>query len=132
MKKLMMCFALVLVTMLSTVAMFGCSSSDVELPEEIGDYYLVTVEGGTGGGNYLVGSTVKITATVADGDQFAYWTVDGEKVSSYNEYIFKLEGDITFKANFIDAVDPDAYEDVVVTTPDEADTTDTTDDGGVE
>lgn len=109
MKKLMMCFAVALMAILSTVAMFGCNS-DVELPDEIGDYYLVTVVGGTGGGNYLVGSTVKITATVEEGDQFAYWSVDGEKISSYEEYIFNLEGDITFTANFIDAVDFDAYE----------------------
>ncbi|MDE7219918.1 MAG: S-layer homology domain-containing protein [Oscillospiraceae bacterium] len=37
--------------------------------------YLVTVNGGTGGGSYAEGATVTITATVPSGQQFTGWTV---------------------------------------------------------
>ncbi len=38
--------------------------------------YLVTINGGTGGGEYAEGATVTITATVPDGQRFTGWTVN--------------------------------------------------------
>ena len=46
--------------------------------------YLVTVNGGTGGGNYVAGDTVTITATVPSGQRFTGWTVNAGGVTLAN------------------------------------------------
>ena len=43
--------------------------------------YLVTVNGGTGGGTYEAGAVVMVTATVPSGRYFAGWTVDTGNVT---------------------------------------------------
>jgi uncharacterized protein (TIGR02145 family)/uncharacterized repeat protein (TIGR02543 family) len=39
--------------------------------------YAVAVSGGTGGGNYVAGATVTVSATVPSGQRFVNWTAEG-------------------------------------------------------
>ena len=43
---------------------------------------------------------VTATATAKDGYKFVNWTVDGKEVSDKAEYAFKVDRDVTLKANF--------------------------------
>lgn len=62
-----------------------------------GDETMGTV---TGGGNYLHGSTVSVTATPATGYKFAGWQESGEIISTDNPYTFTAEGERTLTAVF--------------------------------
>ena len=64
--------------------------------------YTVTVEGGTGGGEYQDGSNATVIATVPEGKNFVEWQIGGEKVSDTAEYTFKVTGDVTITAVFED------------------------------
>ena len=70
-------------------------------------YYDVTVtaeppEGGTvsGGGSYLAGSEVTVTATPDPCYEFVNWTEDGVEVSTEPEYVFTIDSDRDLVANF--------------------------------
>ena len=67
--------------------------------------YLVTVNGGTGGGSYAAGATVTITATVPNGQRFTGWTVNPASVtlanaSSATTTFTMPAGNVTVTANF--------------------------------
>ena len=67
--------------------------------------YLVTVNGGTGGGSYMAGEIVTITATVPSGQRFTSWTVNagGMSLSDANSATttFTMPAQaITITANF--------------------------------
>lgn len=65
--------------------------------------YLVTVNGGTGGGSYAAGDTVTITATVPNGQRFTGWTVNtgGVTVPNTNPASFTMPAQaVTVTANF--------------------------------
>ena len=69
--------------------------------------YTVTVSGNndamgtvTGGGSFLHGSTVSVTATAATGYKFAGWQENGGIVSTDNPYSFAVESDRTLTAVF--------------------------------
>ena len=49
---------------------------------------------------YKEGTEVTATATAKDGYKFVNWTVDGKEVSDKAEYAFKVDRDVTLKANF--------------------------------
>ena len=50
--------------------------------------------------SYKAGEIVTATATAKDGYKFVNWTVDGKEVSDKAEYAFKVDRDVTLKANF--------------------------------
>ena len=50
--------------------------------------------------SYKAGDVVTATATAKDGYKFVNWTVDGKEVSDKAEYAFKVDRDVTLKANF--------------------------------
>lgn len=60
----------------------------------------VTVVNGTGGGEFTIGDTATVTATVPNHYVFRDWTSGGEVVSTQNPYTFTVEKDITLTANF--------------------------------
>ena len=67
--------------------------------------YLVTVNGGTGGGEYAESETVTITATISDGQRFNSWTVNAGGVtltsSSSATTTFTMPAQaVTITANF--------------------------------
>ena len=67
--------------------------------------YLVTVNGGTGGGEYAAGATVTISADVPSGQRFTSWTVDAGDVTlasaSSETTIFTMPAQaVTVTANF--------------------------------
>jgi hypothetical protein len=70
--------------------------------------FRVTVNGGSGSGNYAPGATVNITATVPSGQQFANWTVSsgGATLASANSAStsFTMPANpVTVTANFTNA-----------------------------
>jgi subtilisin family serine protease len=73
----------------------------------LGNYTVTTscspAEGGsvTGGGTYMVGSTVTLTATANSGYVFSCWTEDGQVVSSQPTYSFTSLSDRHLVANFM-------------------------------
>ncbi|MGD0812366.1 MAG: LamG-like jellyroll fold domain-containing protein [Verrucomicrobiota bacterium] len=54
----------------------------------------------TGGGSFVAGTAVTVTATANDGYTFANWTVDGVEVSASPSYSFTLSTNISLVANF--------------------------------
>ena len=66
--------------------------------------YSVTVNGGTGGGNYEAGTPVSVSATVPSGKQFDHWEVSGVSVDQSNPSVsFSMPaGPVTLTANFSD------------------------------
>lgn len=54
----------------------------------------------TGGGNYIEGSTVSLTAVSGEGYRFVNWTIDNVEVSVDNPYSFIVEQNVEFTANF--------------------------------
>jgi len=55
--------------------------------------YEITVQGGRGGGTYVEGEEVSVSATLATEYKFVGWTENGETVSTENPYIFTAEKD---------------------------------------
>ena len=71
--------------------------------------YTVTVNNGTGGGEYEEGAMVTVTAIVPEGQSFFKWTSGGEDVSTDNPYTFKAIADITLTAIFTTPIDFEQY-----------------------
>lgn len=112
MKKIIVS-ALAIVMAMSTLLFTGCGSELT--PAELDSYYLVTVNGGTGGGNYFEGSLVMCEPTVPDDQQFMYWEQNGNILSSSAEYAFEVYADTTITAIFSDAVDGAGLETTAIT-----------------
>ena len=71
--------------------------------------YSVTVNNGSGGGNYATGATVTITATVPGGQRFTGWTVDvgGVTVPNTTPASFTMPAQaVTVTANFETIITP--------------------------
>ena len=64
--------------------------------------FIVTVEGGEGGGVYSEWDTVTVTATIPEGKIFVEWQEGGEKVSAENPYSFVIHADAALVAVFED------------------------------
>lgn len=102
MKKLFVTVLAIVMTM-SVLLFTGCSG-DLE-PTEPAVFYLVTVNGGTGSGNYYEDALVKIEPETPSGKQFMFWESDGELVSSGAEYGFYVNKDTTLTAVYKDSVE---------------------------
>ena len=70
--------------------------------ESATETYTVTVENGTGGGEYEEGETATVTAATDQGT-FSHWEIGGQQVSTDNPYTFTVTGDVTITAVFKDA-----------------------------
>ncbi len=70
--------------------------------EDTDETYTVTVENGTGGGEYEEGETATVTAATDQGT-FSHWEIGGQQVSKDNPYTFTVTGDVTITAVFKDA-----------------------------
>ena len=55
----------------------------------------VTVEGGTGGGKYEIGSSVTVVADQREGKIFSEWQIDGKTASYEPTYTFIVTGNVT-------------------------------------
>lgn len=66
--------------------------------------YTLTVINGTGGGTYDGGSTVRVSPTLEEGERFVSWNVNGEVVSTNQNYTFTLTKNLTIEA--ITSTDP--------------------------
>ena len=62
--------------------------------------YTITVAGGEGGGEYVYGAEVTVTATVPEGKTFVKWMNGEEDVSTDNPYVFTVTADMTLTAVF--------------------------------
>lgn len=64
--------------------------------------YVAPVNTGTvsGAGNYVSGSSVKITATPKEGYHFTGWTQSGDTISKLPNYSFFIKEDVRLYANF--------------------------------
>ena len=62
--------------------------------------YTITVVGGEGGGEYVYGAEVTVTATVPEGKTFVKWMNGEEDVSTDNPYVFTATADMTLTAVF--------------------------------
>ena len=83
--------AVVLVLVLSLTVFVACNKDKKDNTGETPATYSVTVNGGTGGGEYTAGATVKITANApATGKEFTSWTIEGVTVDD------KTKAEITF------------------------------------
>lgn len=70
--------------------------------ESATETYTVTVENGTGGGEYEEGETATVTAATDQGT-FSHWEIGGQQVSTDNPYTFTVTGGVTITAVFKDA-----------------------------
>ena len=61
----------------------------------------VTVENGTGSGEFVKGATATVSANDVQGKRFSCWKVNGEVVSTDKEYSFKVDSDITLVAEYV-------------------------------
>lgn len=61
----------------------------------------VTVENGTGSGEFVKGATATVFANDVQGKRFSCWKVNGEVVSTDKEYSFKVDSDITLVAEYV-------------------------------
>lgn len=83
-KSMILMIVIALMLVLSLFALSGCKN---DAPAT----YSVTVNGGTGGGEYAEGATVKITANAPEtGKEFTSWTIEGVTVDD------KTKAEITF------------------------------------
>ena len=83
--------AVVLVLVLSLTVFVACNKDKENNTGETPATYSVTVNGGTGGGEYTAGATVKITANAPEtGKEFTSWTIEGVTVDD------KTNAEITF------------------------------------
>lgn len=83
--------AVVLVLVLSLTVFVACNKDKKDNTGETPATYSVTVNGGTGGGEYTAGATVKITANAPEtGKEFTSWTIEGVTVDD------KTKAEITF------------------------------------
>ena len=80
-------------------------SNEIKAVFEVIPSYVITVNAmsggnGTGGGTYLAGDTVTVTASEMDGYHFTGWFKDGVKVSDETVYSFVVTGDAALTARF--------------------------------
>ena len=78
-------------------------TDNIKLTAEFVQLYNVSVVNGTGGGDYEMGSSATVTATVPEGKEFIGWTIDGVVVSTDNPYTFEVTDNIMLTAELIDA-----------------------------
>ena len=101
-KSIIFMIALALTLVLSVAALSACDDNKDDPPVT----YTVNVNGGTGGGEYTAGATVKITANApATGKVFTSWTLDGVAVdnASAPELTFTMPANaVTATANYGD------------------------------
>ena len=101
-KSIIFMIALALTLVLSVAALSACDKNKDDPPAT----YSVTVNGGTGGGEYTAGATVKITANAPEtGKEFTSWTLDGVSVDdkTKTEITFTMPANaVTATANFGD------------------------------
>ena len=80
---LVLSLAVVLVLVLSLTVFVACNKDKKDNTGETPATYSVTVNGGTGGGEYTAGATVTITANAPEtGKEFTSWTLSGERARS--------------------------------------------------
>ena len=98
--------AVVLVLVLSLTVFVACNKDKENNTGETPATYSVTVNGGTGGGEYTAGATVKITANAPEtGKEFTSWTIEGVTVDDKTnaEITFTMPANaVTATANFGD------------------------------
>ena len=98
--------AVVLVLVLSLTVFVACNKDKKDNTGETPATYSVTVNGGTGGGEYTAGATVKITANAPEtGKEFTSWTIEGVTVDDKTnaEITFTMPANaVTATANFGD------------------------------
>lgn len=98
--------AVVLVLVLSLTVFVACNKDKKDNTGETPATYSVTVNGGTGGGEYTAGATVTITANApATGKEFTSWTIEGVTVDDKTnaEITFTMPANaVTATANFGD------------------------------
>ena len=86
-KSMITMLVIALMLVLSLFALSGCKKDKNDAPAT----YSVTVNGGTGGGEYAEGATVKIKANAPEtGKEFTSWTIEGVTVDD------KTKAEITF------------------------------------
>ena len=88
------------------IAVIGFSITACPDPVSSVDSYLVTVNGGTGGGNYAQGATVTITAEPTGGQTFTNWTINSGGITLSNanstSTTFTMPANaVTVTANFV-------------------------------
>lgn len=86
-KSMITMLVIALMLVLSVAALSACDNNKDDPPAT----YSVTVNGGTGGGEYTAGATVTITANAPEtGKEFTSWTIEGVTVDD------KTKAEITF------------------------------------
>ena len=53
---------------------------------------------------YDVGTTIILEAQVADGKEFEYWEVNGERFSEEKKLVYKVTTDVTIRSVFSDSI----------------------------
>ena len=77
---------------------------------------VITVEGGTGSGEYEIGSQVTVTAIVPEGETFVKWVSDNDDEYTDNPFTFVATEDITLTAQF-EKADPDPIKEAFTYAP---------------
>ena len=102
----MLVIALMLV--LSLTVLSACGKNKDDNKDDPPATYSVTVNGGTGGGEYTAGATVTITANAPEtGKKFTSWTLDGVTVDdkTKEEITFTMPANaVTATANYGDVL----------------------------
>lgn len=80
--------------------------------------YQVTIEGGTGSGEYEHGAEVTAEAELTDGVEFVRWVnAEGEEVSTQNPFVFEATANVTYraetKARFVAPQNFDAFKGMI-------------------
>ena len=110
-KVLTVAACLTAVAALSLTSACG-SGKSAEDPSASGkNIFTVRVDGGTGDGDYYEGDICQINAETPAGKQFMYWLSGDQQLSSSEEYLFTVSGDMVITAVYADAVE-DAYKNV--------------------
>lgn len=88
----------ILTLFMSASALIGCAPKKDPGPI-VDQKATITVNNGTGGGEYVIGTEATITATVPEHQKFVNWTVDGLTIAQ-NPYTFTVTKDETYTAHF--------------------------------
>lgn len=108
--KKAMAIAVCLTAVTALSSMTACTEGSTFNPDGK-NIYTVRVDGGKGSGDYFEGDICKISAETPEDMQFMYWMSGGEQLSSSEEYLFTVSGDVSIKAIYADEV-ADAYKEV--------------------
>ena len=92
--------AIIIKAILLTLSMTGCAPAEYDIeaeanPEEAGEV--------SGAGTYQENEEVTLKAEPEEGYKFDYWELDGEEVSTEQEYTFNAEEDHLVTAHFSEA-----------------------------